>query len=1300
MARKNRPGKTDPDPEEVLQGRRSLTLDEMIRLIHRVNPTGERLPPAEAANRYRQKALLQSLMIQKFPDHLTVDRPDPAHPDLIGLRRTGFFDDDACHALIGELDPEAQDWVGRRFDQVARDDEGVRPPGRAPRPTPAPRPHATPAPAAGTSTSMPSDGRVADPHQALELGRQALDAFDFETCETCGRAALSAAGSDPAPALLLLELFVDHLADHDQALAVGESLPPEVAGDPRVTAFLVLAETRAGRAADALARARRAGQPAPAEVLVAAGQAFLRQGDLDRATQVLRELDEREDRPDLDPADWREEREALRHSLREAAADRLAPLEQPVRQALAEGRLPEALALAEALLAAYPGNQVATRTIREIKARQRQERLQSHLDAADAARLQDDPGREADCLRRAIAAGAAPDPLRTRLEAAQAADRERQAAEMTRRVAGLLTTPPGTAGLRQYLDLAEPLRRRLREQTADPRLPWLERLAFPRPAARPDALVEAVQALAEANRTLSGDAPPERILALLAPQADVLQGLPEARELSRRAAARQQELRAAHAREFLAAAARHLEEGRLAEARTALDRLDRDTAALLPDPDQEHLETVRRRAETQEAWARLANRYAAARDRGDHFAARRLAEELAAAGDPAHTDRWKALAADHEAALAKAWCLAEAPCQELPPFFDSLGLGEGILDEPAVLLPDGKTVVVGTTHGQWLFLRLFSTAAQACRRVIVLRAPCPIELIGLTFGGGSLWVKGERGELLEITLSPPAIRSWMSASTFVPDQDIVEEVFLLPEERLIWIDHRRRGPEFHHILEIMDLDCRKASRRVPVAGILKPLVSSQGTIFAVDRFPEGGMMLFSATGKPVASFPFPRETAIHAATVHPNGHDFIFLTHSDEDSPPILSLEIRPPADPPVPPFPIEGSDGDMEHEAFTSFDTGLVYVLMCISDDQDLKRELAAFRLAGVRWVEVFRCEVPNEFLLLPEPGSRGVMAVSWVGGRLQAVTLSSAPHVLAGDRPSVTVPRMPPLRGEHLSCGFRSEHPGRVQHFLDSLAPLGRPKILDMIQDMKTPDRHPPEEILAFRDALDSLSLFDEADALADWLGKAHAGHRVGRLLAAARAAKAGDWETTRRLLEDLPRPAGARNNRHQCHLLGIALYHAGRFAEAAAVWKEGEEQHPDGYCHLRPYLEFAAQGLTATDPASRDRWPGAAIQARFAAAIDGGNWAEACSILWERPASDFRNGQLLARLATALLAQTFPPGSLDDLLKIVALAFFQEVLRDTSSTREVALHSSVENWPPERIAAIDTQAGRWLDARAAPR
>ncbi|RCK78204.1 MAG: plectin 1 isoform 8 [Candidatus Ozemobacter sibiricus] len=1316
MARKNRIARTDPDPEDILQGRRSATLDELIRLIHRVNPTGQRLSPAETATRYRQKALLQSLMIRRFPDCLTVDRPDPAHPDLIGLRRTGFFDDDACHALIGELDPEAQDWVVRQLDQAARNGGRVQPPGRADRLPPAHLP-ATPTPTAATArparpptatttaTPAPTPASTkaascpADPGEALELGRQALAAYDFETCESCGRAALQAAPADPAAALLLLELFVDHLADHEQALAIGDHLPPTVVADPRVTTYLVLAETRAGRAADALARARRAGRPAPAEVLLAAGRSFLEQGDLERAGQCLRELDEREDRPDLDPADWREQRETLRQALRAAEADRLAPLEQPIKQALAEGRLPEAKTLAEALLAAHPGNRTAAQALREIEARQRQERIQSCLDAAEAARRRDDPDREAEALRRAIAAGAPAQALQTRLEAAQTAARTRRAAEMVRRAAELLACPPGTDGLRLYLDLEESHRQMLREQTADPRLPWLERLAFPRPAARPEALVEAVQALGEAARAMDADAPPERVLALLAPHADVWQALPEARELSRRVSARQRDIRAAQAREALSDAARHLEASRLSEARAALDRLDREAAALLSPPDQERLETLRRRAETLEAWDRLTRRYAAACDRGDLFAARRLAMELATAGDPAQADDWRARAANHEVALANAWCLTETPCQDLPPFFAALGLCNFRFAQPAIVLPDGQTVVVASSHDRWVFLRLFSKETQTCRKAILLRTPRPVMIVGLTFGDGSLWITGEKGIVLEISLSPLSIRSWWSASSYIPEQDIIEEVLVAPEERLVWIDHRRRGPDIHYVLEILDLDGRKPSCRVPVSGMLRPLPASQGNLFTVDCFSERGMAVFSASGKPLGSFPFPMGKAIYACTIHPNGRDFVFLTHSDlDDEPPTLFLEIRPLAGEAVPPFCIEGSNGELDHQAFTSLDTGLVYVLMGISDEQSQRTELAAFRLTRNRWAQEFRVEVPRECALLPEPGIRRVTALSWSGGRLQAVTLGSTAPVLTPPHPAVSVPNIPTMRGKQLFCQFHAESRERVEEFLSTLVALNPRKVQDMIRDMKVPGRHPPEDILAFRDALVQFSLSDEAGALTDWLVHNHPDSRVGRLLAAEKAAQEEDWATTRRLLEDLPRPPNAPNSCHHCHLLGLALYHAGLITEAMAVWKEGEEEHPHGLCHLGPLLEFAAQRSAAPDPTAAAALPGTEIQARFAAAIEDERWAEACSMLWERPAAEVWNVQILARLAMALLAQTFPPGSLDDLLKIVALALFQEALHDTFSTREVALHPSVEEWPPERIAAIDTQASQWLEARAA--
>jgi hypothetical protein len=95
--------------KEILAGKISVTALELIRLIHRINPTREDTNKGDTRKRYSLKAQLQSLLIQKFKDNLVV-MPDLDNPELVSLQLK-HFDENACHALVQALDEEARSWV-------------------------------------------------------------------------------------------------------------------------------------------------------------------------------------------------------------------------------------------------------------------------------------------------------------------------------------------------------------------------------------------------------------------------------------------------------------------------------------------------------------------------------------------------------------------------------------------------------------------------------------------------------------------------------------------------------------------------------------------------------------------------------------------------------------------------------------------------------------------------------------------------------------------------------------------------------------------------------------------------------------------------------------------------------------------------------------------------------------------------------------------------------------------------------------------------------------------------------------
>ena len=181
MARKRKKKKkkrTQLDPYEVLEGKVPVTALELIRLIHRINPTNTEVDVKKASERYRVKARLQSLLIREFKESLQVEIPDPQNPQLVGLRLL-HFNEDACHALIHELEDDAGSWVRRRLDEAPAEEAAGRGdfseiPGF--RDTLSDDP-------LSRNGGLKEGGEDISVNDWIDLGQKALDAYDYDVCE-------------------------------------------------------------------------------------------------------------------------------------------------------------------------------------------------------------------------------------------------------------------------------------------------------------------------------------------------------------------------------------------------------------------------------------------------------------------------------------------------------------------------------------------------------------------------------------------------------------------------------------------------------------------------------------------------------------------------------------------------------------------------------------------------------------------------------------------------------------------------------------------------------------------------------------------------------------------------------------------------------------------------------------------------------------------------------------------------------------------------------------------------------------
>ncbi|MCB9525339.1 MAG: hypothetical protein H6702_18465 [Myxococcales bacterium] len=477
-------------------------LDGLLAAIHRENPTGRGLPEAEAARRYAEKARLQSALIRRFPEVLTVSvGPDPA---VVGLDlRAGA---DAGHARLDALDPDARAWVRFQLDTAGDGADEA---------------------AAAGSVSAPA---LQDP------ARQAMESYDFPGAEAAWRAAL------PAPAAVagLVELWVDWLADDQAALDLFA-----VHGHPG-------AATR-GRVAVAAARLGARGVVAAAGVQGPRGAlawATLGQRALETGEQSTAEAD-------LVRAHAADPTEPAVDGLRTALAARRAAARAQAEAALHTLAGPARVTAARALLGRFPDSVVARAVLRDADAAAQAQAQAAALARAERATR---PSARVAALREAQALGAQ---VGEALEAAVAAEAEAARAAARQQAAQTLAQGAGEAAWEAWWALGPEDRAQV--PAPAPVAGWIEGLVAtgqrPRAAIRAAQCLAAVQAGAQPADALRAH---RRVLEEL-PAYQAWAAAGRVREAAQRAAAAAAALQGAWATPGAEAAARALKQVTVAD---------------------------------------------------------------------------------------------------------------------------------------------------------------------------------------------------------------------------------------------------------------------------------------------------------------------------------------------------------------------------------------------------------------------------------------------------------------------------------------------------------------------------------------------------------------------------------------------------------------------------------------------------------------------------------------------------------------------------------------------------------------
>ena len=203
--------------EALLGSSQKPSLDRIIHLIKRVNPTNLNLPDSDSERGYRAKNDLQNLLLENYGEYFHLI-PLPYNPRVVLLKHHMLPTIDACHAFLSSLSLKALDTVA----EVA-----ATPPGKA--------------------DQVRNRKKVAPPspdccaRKIVKRAEHLLDAYEYEEAETL-LTGLRISGPEELPALLrAARLLTDEMGAFGRAIETLLSQHFQVIEDKQVRELLALA---------------------------------------------------------------------------------------------------------------------------------------------------------------------------------------------------------------------------------------------------------------------------------------------------------------------------------------------------------------------------------------------------------------------------------------------------------------------------------------------------------------------------------------------------------------------------------------------------------------------------------------------------------------------------------------------------------------------------------------------------------------------------------------------------------------------------------------------------------------------------------------------------------------------------------------------------------------------------------------------------------------------------------------------------------------------------------------------------
>jgi hypothetical protein len=1224
-------------------------------MVRHANPTGLDLPRAQATRRYALKSRLQSLLVRRFGEALELRDAD--HTRRTGLLWHRSLATDGCHAVLDDLEPDAQDWFRRELVRLDAEGPRVVAPPQAPAPRDvAPRP-------------VPKGDDV---DGLLERSRRALERFELAEARDLLERAQAADPARATTSLALLELLVDRLGDDESARRLARALPAATRSLPLARALAGLAAARAGDVVEAESWLHGVATSRAADGWVALARGAILAGDELRARRCL---DQARDRLPSHPA-----LAEVDQALDMVRARRRAPLEAAAGACLEAGDLERAEELVRELSASFPESREARHLAARLavaRARARQRALEEEARAAEAAG--DD--ETAALLLGQAAALAPPGEAATLSHQADLAGeraRARREAQAVQSVLAAAETGALEEILVPYAVLDAQARAHARSRLRGPAWAWADELLAG--GRDPAETARAVSALVAGSRALE-EGEPRRAWDLLKPHQVALRRLAAGREVLAQALEADRARQARQAREALEQARQAWDAGDLDAVEAALGAVDQ---ACLEDEERRRHAALQDGVRAARETHALSTAARSAESSGDWLAARALWDRLAArtqdaAGEEA---RLRARACRQQGMVAWAWQTETQP-----------GIAR-LLADPRVrgprahpwLTPGGEMMVTCAAHGPWCVVQWVHVppAGGALARATTFRAPFPVgEVLDHALVGDHVLVVGREaglrlgardGEVLDA-------RPW---TVLLPRGEQVREAVVVPGTSWAWLTVGTAGGAAH--VHVVDLDRWVVAR---VLGDVRRTLAASPVLVGVLRG-DDTLAFYDAGGTAWTGFrPVPPGPLLALSrTAVPGG--LLVVCRGRGASP---TVEATAWAEDGTPTGRVLLATAEAAWATAGRGGAEAQRVAVLLESEGGRGRRVVWLETPGGEPRVVGDEEVDPSAVLVTQAGDRGVAILE---------ARRSPPGVKAWDQGvTPTTPRQPaaderwPTFDPWSPCGAPGDVMAQdVEGFLAVWRDLpGHDHGAWLRRHLEAHARDPGGLVRMLHAARLEPRGVDVA-ALAATAHAAQPDHAGLALLHACFLAQQGRWGETQRVLGPihLPdlQPAQAQ---HALHVLGMALFHLGAPGDAAQLWTAAGGLA--GTCPLACHVALAAP--MASPPAPWEWGPAQPLVRQLVGAIRTADHALATGDValaraaLDRPATWWAaEVQGLARLASLELDDASASRTW---LRRAALSAFLEAHRRPADRRDLPVPGAA--WPRARLDGLAHRAMDWLAA-----